>query len=219
MLSKEKIEQIKLSIETDERFLGRINESFSYSGKETGHSNASPMEDVVRDILIDKLGAKESDKDRSLADIYLDDNYINVKFGSPKIAKKTKKPKYGQPNMCSMNRIMDEFYSQSTIDSYYIIKVNINNHTNTYSLNIFDMFDYIDYLTWNSGTGQIMIKESDFYKDVDTYEPKDTLDIKKLKIKNLYDDGMEKHILLRVEQYLKNTDNSENFKKKLLEIL
>ena len=81
------------------------------------------------------------------------------------------------------------------------------------------MFDYIDYLTWNSGTGQIMIKESDFYKDVDTYEPKDTLDIKKLKIKSLYDDGMEKHILLRVEQYLKNTDNAENFKKKLLEIL
>jgi len=219
MLSKEIIEQVKKTIETDERFLNRINESFSFSGKEKGHSNASPMEDVVRNILIDKLGAKESDKDRSLADIYLDGNYINVKFGSPKISKKTNKPKYGQPNMCAMNRIMDEFYSQSIIDSYYIIKVNINNHTNTYSLNIFDMFDYIDYLTWNSGPGQIMIKEADFYKDVNTYEPKDTLDIKKSKIKSLYDSGMEKHILLRIEQYLKNSDNAESFKKKVLSML
>jgi hypothetical protein len=220
MLTKDELNLIKKTIESDSRFIDKINDAISYTGKETGHSNASPMEDVVRDILIDKLGAKESDKDRSLADIYLNGNYINVKFGSPKIAKKTNKPKYGQPNMCSMNRIMSEFYSQSTIDSYYIIKVNINNHTNTYSLNIFDMFDYIDYLTWNSGTGQIMIKESEFYKDVDTYEPQDTMGIKKSKIKSLYDDGMEKHILLRVEQYLKNSDTDiDNFKKKLLGLI
>jgi len=121
--------------------------------------------------------------------------------------------------MCAMNRIMDEFYSQSIIGCYYIIKVNINMLMNTYSLIVFDMLDYIDYLTYNSGPGQIMIKEADFYKDVTTYEPKDTLEIKKSKIKSLYDSGMEKHILLRIKQYLKNSDNPESFKKEILSML
>ena len=170
------------------------------------------MEDLVREILIEKLGAKKSSKDRSLADVYLDDNLINVKFGSPKM-QKSGKPKYGQPNMCAMKRIMKNFYKNSTIDSYYIIKVNLN--AGKYSIHVFDMLDYIDYLTWNSGTGQIMLKENEFYKDVDSFVPNFTSEEKKRKIKELYDFGCEKHILLRISQYLEDSGNSERFKQEL----
>ena len=43
--------------------------------------------------------------------------------------------------------------------------------------------------------------------------------IKKMKIKKLYSTGMEEHILLRMEQYMKNINNNDilNFKKRLLE--
>ena len=169
MISKEKINLIKTIIESDHRFINRINESIVYTGKEKGHSNASPMEDVIREILIDKLGGDETDRDRSLADVMLDGNLINVKFGSPK--KNKDGFKYGQPNMCAMNRIIDLFYEKGKIDSYYIIKVNLNSNENRYSLHVFDMLDYIDFLTWNSGTGQIMLKESEFYKSIDIFNP------------------------------------------------
>ena len=212
MITTEKIQLIKQIIQSDDRFQSKINEAISYTGKESGHSYASPMEDLVREILIEKLGAKKSSKDRSLADVYLDDNLINVKFGSPKM-QKSGKPKYGQPNMCAMKRIMKNFYKNSTIDSYYIIKVNLN--AGKYSIHVFDMLDYIDYLTWNSGTGQIMLKENEFYKDVDLFVPNFTSEEKKRKIKDLYDFGCEKHILLRISQYLEDSGNSERFKQEL----
>lgn len=216
MLSKEKIQSIKQIIQSDDRFQSKINEAISYTGKESGHSHASPMEELVREILIEKLGAKKSSKDRSLADVYLENNLINVKFGSPKI-NKSGRPKYGQPNMCAMKRIMKNFYKDSTIDSYYIIKVNLN--AGNYSIHVFDMLDYIDYLTWNSGTGQIMLKENDFYKDVDKFVPNFTLEEKKSKIKELYDFGCEKHILLRISQYLKDSTNSDRFKEELKKLI
>ncbi len=216
MLSKEQLEQIKQTIESDTRFVTKINEAISYTGKESGHSHASPMEDMIRDILIDKLGAEKASKDRSLADIYLNGNLINVKFGSPKI-QPNGRPKYGQPNMCAMRRIMKEFYYDSTIDSYYIIKVNLK--SGQYTLHVFDMLDYIDYLTWNSGTGQIMLKENDFYNIIDSYIPNFTLEDKKSKIKDLYDLGCEKHILLRINQYISQSNNPEGFKEQLRKLL
>ena len=216
MISKEKISLIKSTIESDDRFINRINESITYIGKEKGHSNASPMEDVIREILIEKLGGDETNKDRSLADVMLDGNLINVKFGSPKKGKNGTF-KYGQPNMCAMRRIMKEFYYDSTIDSYYIIKVNLKN--GEYTLHVFDMLDYIDYLTWNSGTGQIMLKENDFYNIINTYVPSLNIEEKKTKIKDLYDFGCEKHILLRINQYMSQSNNSERFKTQLRKLL
>jgi hypothetical protein len=217
MISKEKIQLIRETIENDTRFINRINESISYVGKEKGHSNASPMEDVIREILIDKLSATQTNQDRSLADVIIDGHLVNVKFGSPKKSKNGKFS-YGQPNMCAMQRIMKLFYHSDKIDSYYIIKVNLSSSTGgSYSLHIFDMMDHIDFLCWNAGTGQIMLKETDFYRNTKSVE-QISLQQKREKIKKLYDEGMEKHILLRIEQYMKNSHNVEKFKEKLSSI-
>lgn len=215
MLSRQELSEIKTTIESDPRFAQRIAEAVSYTGKESGHSNASPMEDTIREILVEKLGAKAGSKKRSLADVVLRENLINVKFGSPDVS--SGKPSYGQPNMCSMNRIMKNFYNKSEIDSYYIVKVNM--HAGDYSVHVFDMLDYIDYLTWNSGTGQIMLKESEFYSIADTFEPSFTIEEKKQKIKALYDFGSKKHILLRVAQYMENATDKEEFVNELSSLL
>lgn len=216
MLKREELDLIKKTIESDYRFITKINEAISYTGKESGHSHASPMEETIREILVDKLEARNSSADRSLADVFYKEHLINVKFGSPKL-NQLGKPKFGQPNMCAMNRIMKQFYSKGKIDSYYIIKVNLKDGNHT--IHVFDMLDYIDYLTWNSGTGQIMLKEAEFYSIVDTFNPSFTLDEKKKKIKELYDVGCEKHILLRIKQYINQSSNRQRFVDELQNLL
>jgi CRISPR/Cas system CMR-associated protein Cmr1 (group 7 of RAMP superfamily) len=169
------------------------------------------------------MGAVKPTKARSLGDIIFDNHLINVKFGTPTISAKDKRnktldnilystkitPNYGQPNMCSMKRIMKAFYKTSQIDSYYIIKVSVL--PTSYSLHVFDMFDFIDYLTWNSGTGQIMLKENKFYQDIDTFVPNFTIQEKKDKLNNLYNSGSKDHILLRLKQYLDQSDDKQAF--------
>jgi hypothetical protein len=189
MLNTEKIKEIEEALKRDQVFLKCINEAISFSGKESGHSNASPIEDVITNVLIESCGAIKSEKSRELGDCYIDSNYINIKFGAEK---------FGQPNMCSMNRILTAFVEDSIIDSYYIIKVKLDS-AGGYSVKVFDMLDYIDVLIWNSGTGQIMIKELDFYK-LEGERQQLSVTEKKIKIIDLYKKGMVEHIELRKKQ-------------------
>lgn len=197
MLSKDKIQDIKSIIENDERFLKRINESQSFEGKEKGHSGASQMEDIITEILIDKCGGEKPKKSRELGDAYIDGNIFNIKFGYAEFDSKGN-PTYGQPNMCSMPRIMKKFVEKGEMDSYYIIKVKIS--TTGHNVHIFDMFDAIELLNWNSGTGQIMLKESDFYNNIHLIDNSKTIEQKKDEICKLWKKGIDDHIKLRTEQ-------------------
>jgi len=209
MLSTEKISQIKSLILNDSTFLNSMNEALSFDGKEKGHSNASPIEDIITKILVDNLGAEKAVGSRELGDVYMSSdfelvqvsgkNFINIKFGDDV---------FGQPNMCSMNRIMKSFVETNLIDSYYIIKVKLEK--DKFSVNVFDMFDYIDYLTWNSGTGQIMLKEADFYKGLNLPVNNLSISEKKRKIADLYIKGQDEHIALRIKQ---RNDKLEKLKK------
>ena len=190
MLNTEKIKEIEEVLKCDQVFLKCINEAISFSGKESGHSNASPIEDVITNALIENCGAIKSEKSRELGDCYIDSNYINIKFGAEK---------FGQPNMCSMNRILAAFVEESIIDSYYIIKVKLDS-AGGYSVRVFDMLDYIDVLIWNAGTGQIMIKELDFYK-LEGEREQLSVSEKKRKIIDLWNKGMVEHIELRKKQH------------------
>ncbi len=197
MLSKERIEEIKNAIESDDRFHNRVNESQSFQGKEKGHSGASQMEDIITEILIDKCGGTSPKQSRELGDTYVDGNIFNTKFGYTETDAKGNH-KYGQPNMCSMKRIMKGFIQEEEMDSYYIIKVKLNE--TGYSIHIFDMLNIIEMLTWNSGTGQIMLKESEFYKNIDTIDKEKTIQQKKDEICKLWKKGIDDHIALRTKQ-------------------
>jgi hypothetical protein len=196
MISITRINQIKSIIESDQRFQLRVNESLSFHGKEGGHSGASPMEDVISQILVEKCGGRFAEGDRELGDVYIGNDIFNIKFGYVKYTKKGNH-RYGQPNMCAMNRILSRFVKKGEIDSYYIIKVKLNKYG--YSVNIFDMFDIIDLITWNSGTGQIMLKESDFYK-LESIDTTKDISVKRKLIADLYIKGINEHIDLRIKQ-------------------
>jgi len=76
----------------------------------------------------------------------------------------------GQPNMVSFDRLLKK-YSTGEIDSYYILiidvsgKIKNNLTTNFY---FFNLYDYLDYVNYNYGTGQVMLKEKQFFSNYDS---------------------------------------------------
>lgn len=202
MLTQAKITEIENCIKSDPRFIKLIGETITYKGKEKGHSYASQMETTITSILMDYFGAETSKKDREHGDCYITSNIrnsINIKYGAIKL---------GQPNMCAMNRIVKHFV-MGDLDSYYIVKVKLNK--DGYSLKMFDMLDYIDVLSWNSGTGQIMLNEKKFYELEEAPNSSLSIKEKKIRIKDLYEKGVEEHIALRKKQLNENLLEMDKF--------
>ena len=202
MLSKEYKSQIEKVLNDELKiYFNSINKKLGI--KEAGHSMASQIEDKCYEILIEKGYnlLKEMDKngkplDRSFSDFILyNDGYsynINVKFNN------SEKP--GQPNICSCNRMMDQF-SDEKFNSYYILKVKYNNKTGNLNVYFVDIFDFASCLTFNSGTGQIMLKEKQFYEAYDSNQTKPLSTTERMDFTYaLYQTENEKHIKLRTKQ-------------------
>jgi len=172
--------------------------------KEAGHSMASQVEQKVVDILnrngfaitkdVDKKGKQ---KERSYFDFNIKFNQhnvgINVKFNASQ--------KFGQPNICSMNRTLDYFKKEQNFNSYYILKIRHDKVTKQISVCLADIFDYTHCLTFNSGTGQLMLQEKEFYQAYNNKQVKNLSHYEKIKFfYDLYDSENEKHIKLRIKQ-------------------
>ena len=85
---------------------------------------------------------------------------INVKSGL--------QAQNGQPNVVSMQKLLDYLFS-GWIDSYHllIIKFAISDDI-THKSYLIDLLDWTDYITYDAGPGQIMLKEKDFYDAFDS---------------------------------------------------
>ena len=116
---------------------------------------------------------------------------VNIKFGHG--------DKYGQPNVCAMNRIIDNFIcNEEKLDTgYWLLKIKVYDD-GTIDVHLVNLFDIVDYLHYDMGTGQIMLKEKDFYE----YYNDETDDIQSviLKLYDLYDRQTKKHIELKQKQ-------------------
>ena len=174
------------------------------AGKESGHIMGTIIEEMCGDLLkqegftityeVDSKGIplKRAHSDFLLQSKDLVNNKTNVKFGS-------EKP--GQPNVCAINRMMDAL-GDDIIDGYYLLKVKYNRKENKTKVYFVDILDYIDCLTADVGTGQIMLKEKKFYEVYGKSGRKTDLSLteKKIKIFELYDNKAEEHIKRREEQ-------------------
>ncbi len=143
------------------------------SGKEPGHRMADYVDDRTTALLKVHLdtryeGTKKGEiRKRSMGDtwVYCNGIYnpINVKSGLQNMN--------GQPNLVSMQKLLDYILRQ-WIDSYYllIIKFDMSNHTH---LSYFvDLLDWTEFVTYDAGPGQIMLRERDFYAAIDSgYRP------------------------------------------------
>ncbi len=135
------------------------------SGKEPGHRMADYVDDRTTSLLKVNLDTryegdqKGNPKKRSMGDIWVNSqgiyNPLNVKSGL--LGSK------GQPNVVSMKKLLNYLF-QCWIDSYYllIIKFDISSQI-TYQTYFIDLLDWTEFISYDAGPGQIMLREQDFY--------------------------------------------------------
>jgi hypothetical protein len=125
-----------------------------------------------------QLGPRGRQRARSMGDLWVHSggiyNPINVKAGEA--------GKNGQPNMVSLTKLLDALLKHH-IDSYYllIVKMRLSSLAANADVpesrlrpdeivpNVYlvDMLDYLDFVTFDAGPGQTMLKERQFYEAVD----------------------------------------------------
>jgi hypothetical protein len=153
-----------------------------FAGKEIGHRIADYVDERTTEMLeaafttgheLDGGGIKRA---RSMGDIWFLScgifNPINVKAGEA--------GKNGQPNLVSLNKLIDALL-RGHIDSYYllIVKMKYGAEKTGHMLDeqeartiepqvyLVDMLDYLDFVNFDAGPGQAMLREQEFYSFVD----------------------------------------------------
>lgn len=177
------------------------------AGKESGHIMGTIVEEMCGEFLqqegftitheLDSNGEplKRAHSDFLLLSNDSVENKTNVKFSS-------ENP--GQPNVCSINRMMDAL-RDGVIDGYYLLKVTFNRKEETTKVYFVDVLDYIDCVTCDGGTGQIMLKEKKFYEIYGEKGRQGELSLMKKteKIYKLYEKKMTEHIKRKQKQLQK----------------
>ena len=170
-----------------------------FQGKEIGHRIADYVDEETTAMLekefevlheVDSQGKRRA---RSMGDVWIKSggiyNPVNVKAGEA--------GKNGQPNMVSLTKLIDAILSEK-IDSYYLLIVKMelsidqdNGRLITPRVYLIDMLDYLNFITFDSGPGQSMLKEKQFYDAfANGFKPEATTLAQKLqKMIDLYEDG------------------------------
>ena len=141
-------------------------------GKEIGHRLADLVDEKTTALLTLQHITKHQytregrRRPRSMGDVWLLDDGIhhpiNVKTGVV--------GSEGQPNLVSLKKVLSAIL-QRQIDSYYLlyVKMEINEGAIEPSVFFLDMLDWLKYVTFDSGPGQMMLKARLFFA---AYDPK-----------------------------------------------
>lgn len=139
------------------------------AGKERGHRIADFAEERTVQIIeaegfdvafeLKKSGAK---RDRSMGDVWLKSgkppiyNPINVKAGIVGNG--------GQPNMVSLAKLSEAFLARK-IDSYWLLLIRLEEEDGGFQplVKLVNILDYLDYTHFDSGPGQVMLRNDMFY--------------------------------------------------------
>lgn len=169
MLSEEMIAVIKQS--ATEYWTTEVNARYFIDlaiGKEIGHKLADLVDEKTSALLtLNHLTKHEHGKTgpraRSMGDVWLAENGIyhpvNVKLGIV--------GREGQPNMVSIKKLLSALINRQ-IDSYYLLMVKMEIAIPIVpTIYFLDMLDYLEYVTFDSGPGQIMLKAKPFFRRYD----------------------------------------------------
>lgn len=179
-----------------------------FSGKEIGHRIADYVDERTTQMLeesftaVHELDSAGRVRARSMGDLWLQSggiyNPINVKAGEA--------GKNGQPNMVSLTKLLDALLRHQ-IDSYYLLIVKMRLSSvpasaevpesrltpDEIAANVYlvDMLEYLDYITFDAGPGQTMLRERQFYEAADSgwRPPKQTIGNKVSRLIDLLEDG------------------------------
>jgi len=170
-----------------------------FQGKEIGHRIADYVDEETTAMLekefevVHEVDSQGKRRARSMGDVWIKSggiyNPVNVKAGEA--------GKNGQPNMVSLTKLIDAILSEK-IDSYHLLIVKMelsidqdNGRLITPRVYLIDMLDYLNFITFDSGPGQSMLKEKQFYDAfANGFKPEATTLAQKLqKMIDLYEDG------------------------------
>lgn len=186
-------------------------------GKEIGHKLADLVDEKTTALLTLKhrTGYQRSSngqkRARSMGDVWLLDEYIyhpiNVKTGLV--------GSEGQPNLVSIKKVLSAI-TERQIDSYYLlmVKIAIDDGTGAIEPSVVftDMLDWLDYVTFDSGPGQMMLKAKTFF---DAYDPatvkNKTMSEKVKSLFSLYEDGERRLRINRERDFGKYRDTVDRF--------
>lgn len=149
------------------------------TGKEPGHRMADYVDDKTVSLLKIAFDTRyEADvrggiRRRSMGDVWIHSNGmynpVNVKAGE--------QLKNGQPNLVSMQKLLDYIFNR-WIDSYYLLIVKFHLASpiehKTY---LIDLLDWLDFVAFDAGPGQIMLREGLFYEAYESGAEMPALDI------------------------------------------
>ena len=140
-------------------------------GKEPGHRMADHVDDRTVSLLKVQLDTRYEatlggrPKLRSMGDVWIQSrgifNPVNVKSGE--------QGKQGQPNLVSMQKLLDYIF-QRRIDSYYllIVKFRLSQPVVHHQVYLIDLLDWLDFVAFDAGPGQLMLQERHFYDAIDS---------------------------------------------------
>jgi hypothetical protein len=136
--------------------------------KEDGHSYAQSYVDfLVASVMpkcetLNKYGftIEDSIKEREHGDFYLVHQSSGSKILISSNGKLGLADKMGQPNMCSIERAIDYLHEKNL--PYLVFK--LRKVKTNFIFKVFDLFNYVDVISYNDGPGQLMISESKFFK-------------------------------------------------------
>jgi uncharacterized protein YutD len=153
--------------------------------------------------------AKGQKRSRSMGDVWLLENEIyhpiNVKTGVVGLE--------GQPNLVSLKKILTAIINRQ-IDSYYllVVKMRIDNNLIEPSIHFVDMLDCLDYITFDAGPGQLMLKASRFFSEYQAQAKNNkSIQQKVQRLMELYEDGEQRLRINRDQDLQKYRKEYESF--------
>lgn len=135
-------------------------------GKEIGHKLADMVDEktgallTVNHMITHEHNRQGEKRARSMGDLWLLDKHIyhpvNIKTGLV--------GSEGQPNLVSLKKVLSAVM-QRQIDSYYLLMVKMRIHPDNIEPSVYftDMLDWLEYTTFDSGPGQLMLKAKAFF--------------------------------------------------------
>jgi hypothetical protein len=142
------------------------------TGKEIGHRIADLVDERTSMLLeqyfdVQREQGARGVRARSMGDVWVRSsgiyNPVNIKAGEA--------GKNGQPNLVSLTKVLNALLLRQ-IDSYYvlIVKMRLSAEPRAF-VYLADILGYLDYTTFDSGPGQMMLKEQAFYEAIDRGVP------------------------------------------------
>lgn len=173
-------------------------------GKEVGHRIADYVDDHSTALLKVKFDtryeadSKGGSRKRSMGDVWLHGggifNPLNVKAGLQDMN--------GQPNLVSMQKLLD-YILHRWIDSYYllIVKFALGDPVR-HKVALVDMLDWLGFIAYDAGPGQIMLREREFFDALERGHkpPSRTMTEKVERLFGLFEAGVESLIRNRNER-------------------